>query len=140
MIVEHINLGTKEKEMIDPKMAREDNDSERKEMAMTSKSQFEKGTVEITVQYLDALRRAVGLQIDPETAEFEWVHAQTLDPYGDYPVLPEEYQQIGREYFARSPGSDIWIAFRDLPEATRNALSGKRMPSLSIGRHRQHSP
>jgi hypothetical protein len=131
--------------MIDPnreKIAREDNDSDRKGAAMISKSQFEKGIVEITVQYLDALRRAVGLQIDPKTAEVDWEYAQTLDPYGDYPELPEEYQQIGREYFARSPGSDIWIGFRDLPEATRTALSGERMPSLSlsIGSRRQRSP
>jgi len=131
--------------MIDPnreKIAREDNDGDRKGTTMISKSQFEKGTVEITVQYLDALRRAVGLQIDPGTAEVDWVYAQTLDPYGDYPELPEEYHQIGREYFARSPGSDIWIGFRDLPEATRTALSGKRMPSLtlSIGSRRQRSP
>ena len=47
-------------------------------------------TVEVTVEYLRALRRAVGLQIDPETAEVESIYAQTLDPYGDEPDLPEE--------------------------------------------------
>jgi hypothetical protein len=30
--------------------------------------------------------------------------------------------QIGREYFARSPGTDIWVLFRDLPQQTRDAL------------------
>jgi hypothetical protein len=49
-------------------------------------------TVEVTMKYLDALRKAVGLQIDPEAAEVEWIYAQTLDPYGDDPDLPEEYQ------------------------------------------------
>jgi len=79
-------------------------------------------TVRVTKEYLDALRKTVGLQIDPEVAEVEWVYGQTLDPYGDDPDLPEEYRCIGREYFARSPGSDVWINFRDLPEATRTKL------------------
>jgi hypothetical protein len=38
------------------------------------------------------------------------------------PDLPEEYQQTGRVYFARSPGSDVWVWFGDLPEGTRTAL------------------
>ena len=79
-------------------------------------------TVEITAKYLNALRKAVGLNIDPETAEVEWTYAQTLDPYGDDPNLPEEYQQVGREYFARCPGSEVWVCFGDLPDATRDAL------------------
>ena len=89
-------------------------------------------TVEITVEYLDALRKAVGLQIDPETAEVEWFYAQTLDPYGDHPDLPEEYQQVGREYFARSPKSDVRISFHDLPEATRDALWKKHSSKLAF--------
>jgi hypothetical protein len=79
-------------------------------------------TVEVTVRYLKALRQAVGLHFDPETAEVDCIYAQTLDPYGDLPNLPEEYQQVGREYFARSPGSDVRIWFGDLPEAARDAL------------------
>jgi hypothetical protein len=78
-------------------------------------------TVEVTVRYLKALRQAVGLHIDPETAEVDCIYAQTLDLYGDLPNLPEEYQQVGREYFARSPGSDVWISFCDLPEAAAPA-------------------
>jgi hypothetical protein len=54
-------------------------------------------TVEVTARYLKALRQAVGRQIDPETAEVDWIYAQILDPYGDDPDLPEEYQQLGRE-------------------------------------------
>jgi hypothetical protein len=83
-------------------------------------------TVNVTVKYLDALRQAVGLHIDPETAEVDWIFAQTLDPYGDFPNLPEEHQQVGREYFARSPGGGVWIWFGDLPEATCDALWKKR--------------
>jgi hypothetical protein len=41
-------------------------------------------TVEVS-RYLKALRQAVGRQIDPETAEVDWIYAQTLDPYGDDP-------------------------------------------------------
>jgi hypothetical protein len=61
-----------------------------------------------------AIRKEAGLKIDPETAEVEWIYGQTLDPYGVYPELPEEYWQVGREYFARSSGSDVWVNFDDL--------------------------
>jgi hypothetical protein len=53
-----------------------------------------------------AIRKEEGLKIDPETAEVSWHYAQTLDPYGVDQNLTEECQQIGREYFARSPGSE----------------------------------
>jgi hypothetical protein len=71
-----------------------------------------------------AIRKEEALRIDPETAEVEWRYAQTLDPYGvfDEWELPEEFDQMGREYFARAPGSDIWVAFRDLPVETREKL------------------
>jgi hypothetical protein len=64
-----------------------------------------------------------------------WTYAQTLDPYGIDPDLPEELQQVGREYFARAPGSDVWVAFEDLPEATREALMkmhGHRLCSFVV--------
>jgi hypothetical protein len=54
-------------------------------------------TIEVTVEYLRALRKAVGLHIDPETAEVDWIYALTLDPYGDYPDPPEQYHQVGRK-------------------------------------------
>jgi hypothetical protein len=79
-----------------------------------------------------ASRKEAGLKIDPETAEVEWTYAETLDPYGVYPELPEEYWQVGREYFARSPGSDVWVSFGDLPEATRNALWEKHKSKLAF--------
>ena len=37
-------------------------------------------------------------------------------------TLPADAQVITRTYFARSPGSDVWIWFGDLPEATAAAL------------------
>jgi hypothetical protein len=55
----------------------------------------------------------------------EWLaarNAQTLDPYGVDQNLTEECQCVGREYFARSPGSDTWVHFHDLPQETRDAL------------------
>jgi hypothetical protein len=48
-----------------------------------------------------AARKEEGLKIDPDTAEVDWHYAQTLDPYGVYPDLPEECQCVGRKYFAR---------------------------------------
>jgi len=79
-------------------------------------------TVEVTTTYLDALRKAVGRQIDPETAEVCWRYAQICDPYGDGFDIPEELQQVGREYFARVPGSSLWIWFGDLPRKAQMAL------------------
>lgn len=99
---------------------------------MTDKSSFP-DTIETSVKYLSALRKAAGLAIDPKTAEVEWIYAQTVDPYGDYRILPnDEYYQVGREYFARAPGSDVWIEFRDLPQATRDALWAMHRSNLAF--------
>ena len=95
-------------------------------------------TEEMNSEQWLARRKEAGVKINPETAEIDWSYAQTLDPYGVHPDLPEEYQQIGREYFACSPGSDIWVHFDDLPEETRDALwkqmeTGKaRFPEFDI--------
>jgi hypothetical protein len=72
-----------------------------------------------------------GLEIDPETAEVDWVYARTLDPYGIYPDLPEELQQVGREYFARRRDG-TWVCFDDLPAATRDALWQKHHQDLAF--------
>ena len=66
-----------------------------------------KGDDPETKAWLDERKREA-LLIDPATAEVHWSFGQTLDPYGMIPDLPEELQQVGREYFARRPGSDIW--------------------------------
>ena len=89
-------------------------------------------TVEVSVKYLDGLRKAAGLAIDPKTAEVMWIHAQTLDPYHDYPSIPDEYNQVGREHFARAPGSDVWINFGDLPQVTKDALWAKYGSKLAF--------
>jgi hypothetical protein len=71
-----------------------------------------------------AARRDEGRLIDPTTAETNWWWGQTLDPYGILELSPEEYQ-IQRLYFARRPGSDIWVEVGDLPEETREAIRNR---------------
>src|SRR5438552_180799 len=100
-------------------MADPENKERTKEMSKTTTDTTED---ELTVDQWLQIRKEAGLRIDPETAWVTWMHALTLDPYGVKPDLPEEYQQIGREYFASSPGSDVWVAFRDLPIETVNRL------------------
>jgi hypothetical protein len=79
-----------------------------------------------------AIRKEAGLKVDPETAEVCWEYAQIADPYGVYPDLPEECQQVGRAYFARSPGSDIWVEFGNLPEEARDALWERHKSDLAF--------
>jgi len=79
-----------------------------------------------------AIRKQAGREIDPDTAEVFWDYGQVLDPYGIHPELPEEYQCVGRNYFARAPGSDIWVEFGDLPSATRDALWEKHKDELAF--------
>jgi hypothetical protein len=79
-----------------------------------------------------AIRKEEALKIDPEIAEVTWHYAQTLDPYGVYPDLPEECQCIGREYFARLPGSDIWVHFGDLPDEIHDALWQRHESKLAF--------
>lgn len=95
-----------------------DNDEQLKVAIAQLNAQMEKPEVK---EWL-AMRKEAGTQIDPETAEVEGWYAQTLDPYGVCPCVPEELGQVGREYFARSPESDIWVEFSDLPEATVERL------------------
>ena len=45
---------------------------------------------------------------------------------------PEELQQVGRQYFARSPRSDIWVEFGDLPLVTRDALWEKHKATFAF--------
>jgi hypothetical protein len=68
-----------------------------------------------------ALRKDAALRIDPERVEVLWDYGQTLDPYG-VEDLPKEYWQVGRNYFARSPGSDVWVSFYDLPKVVCDRL------------------
>ena len=69
-----------------------------------------------------AIRKQAALAIDPKSAEVAWIYGLSFDCYGVNPDLPEELEVVGREYFARSLGSEIWVSFNDLPEATSEML------------------
>lgn len=62
------------------------------------------------------------MRIAPEIAEVDWCYGQILDPYGTEIDLRDEEKCIGRNYFARNPGSDVWVWFGDLAEETRRRL------------------
>ena len=103
---------------------------------MTNNCKHEKSplerTVTLTLEEWEAWRKAAGLHIDPETAEVLWDYRQVADPYGAWPDIPEQYQCVGRSYFARSPGMDVWIEFGDLPDDTRDALWEKHNSELAF--------
>ena len=86
---------------------------------------------EMTVEQWLAVRKEAALRIDPETAEVEWIYADIGDPYGVH-NLPEEGLCVGRAYFARSPESDIWVCFDDLPEMVRDALWDRHSAKLAF--------
>jgi hypothetical protein len=79
-----------------------------------------------------AIRKEAALNSDPATAELVWCFHYIFDPYGIDPEPPEEYRIVGREYFARFPGSDIWVWFGDLPFAVAKALCEKRETHLAF--------
>jgi hypothetical protein len=79
-----------------------------------------------------AIRKEAGLRIDPETAEVDWEYGQVSDPYELESNIPDEFYQIGRIYFARAPGSDIWVEFGDLPSGTRRELWRKHSWKLAF--------
>jgi hypothetical protein len=87
---------------------------------------------DLTTQQWLEIRKKLGAQIDPETAEVLWTYGQIMDPYGVEPDLPAEYYQVGRLYFARCPGSRIWVSFYDLPDETRERLWEVHRGSLAF--------
>lgn len=78
------------------------------------------------------LRQAMGRLIDPDTAEIMCKTVQTLDHYGIGPKVPEALRQDGLEYFARAHGSEKWVCFEDLPDATAKALVQKHGLALAL--------
>ena len=107
-------------------------DYETEKMDETKQLPADSLTVALPFQAWIAWRRAAGRHIDPDTAEVTWRYAQTIDPYGVCPELAKECDQVGREYFARSPDNDLWISFHDLPDATRDALWAKYHANLAF--------
>jgi hypothetical protein len=85
---------------------------------------------QMTAEEWVAFCKKAALSIDPETAEVAWAYADCDDPYCVYPDRP--VSQIGREYYARSPGG-VWVWFGDLSEKTRDALEEKRKSCSRAG-------
>jgi len=79
-----------------------------------------------------AIRRKAGRKINPETAEIMWRYGYALDPYGFHPEVWQACRQLQRNYFARCPGSGIWVFFYDLPTATRHALWEKHGAKIAF--------
>jgi hypothetical protein len=74
------------------------------------------------------VRKQAGLAIDPQAADVMWEYGDIGDPYG---VDPDSRADcVGRNYFARAVGSDVWVEFGDLPEATREGLWKKHERNL----------
>jgi len=67
-----------------------------------------------------AICRAEAKLIDPATAVICCQRGDRLDPYGLYPDT--DYWILGEIFFARRPGSEIWVAFDDLPTDVLKAL------------------
>jgi hypothetical protein len=89
----------------------------------------------IDVEKFLAFREEAGRKIVPETAEVASWYAMEADPYG-IRDLSEDMQQVGRVSYVRSPGGDIWVAFRDLPQATLDALYANDQGNLKLAQHR----
>lgn len=81
---------------------------------------------QLAVEQWLQIRKEEGLKIDPATAEVMWDFAEAYDPYGLYPDPAGGYCCLGRTYFARSPGSDIWVWFGDLPDEAKEKFSQMR--------------
>ena len=79
-----------------------------------------------------AIRKKAGRKIDPKRLlRLSGVTLKFSILYGVDPDLPRECQQVGRDYFACAPGSDIWVWFGDLPKATAGALWKKHKHKLA---------
>jgi hypothetical protein len=94
--------------------------------------QSERPTYTTEIEEWLAVRRLEALKIDPETAEADWCYGYVMDPYDVDPDLPEELQQVGRVYFARRPGGDVWVWFGDLPDDTHKKLWEKYRRKLAF--------
>jgi hypothetical protein len=69
----------------------------------------------ITLRDFIWIRKAAGRKIDPETAEVDRIEfaVGVCDPHN---MHAKGYWQVGRVYFARSPGSDIWVRFAGIAQ------------------------
>lgn len=87
---------------------------------------------ELTIEQWLQIRKKEGRKIDPDIAEVMCDRVYVADPYDVDPDLPEECKCSGRAYFARSPDSDIWVWFGDLPDETRIRLWERHKSELAL--------
>src|SRR5262245_56268330 len=73
----------------------------------------------VTVAEFHEFMKAEGKKIDARSADVTWRYGSICDPYN---TGYEGEDNIGRVYFARTLGSDVWVEFRDLPDETRRIL------------------
>jgi hypothetical protein len=85
-----------------------------------------------------AIRKEAAALIDPETAEVFGTYGYGHDPYGVDQDLPEELKCLVELDWARAPGSDIWVAFADLPEEVREALWKKHQAKPDVPTDSDH--
>jgi hypothetical protein len=78
--------------------------------------------------------REAGALIDPETAEIKCEARPFSDPYGIYPDDPKG-RHVTLHYFARSPESNIWVAWEDLPREVEYRLWRKHKQKNPALRH-----
>jgi hypothetical protein len=79
-----------------------------------------------------AIRKDEGRKIDPSTAEVRCRYVEVGDPYGVCSTdLSEVCDYLGPTYFARRPGSEVWVCFDDLPDKTRDALWERHKSKLA---------
>jgi len=83
-----------------------------------------------------AERKKAGRQLDPNTAPVSWEYVYQDDPYRIFSDLPGHARDVSFEYFARSPGSDIWVHRDDLPKSTRRALENRPHPTIFRSRRK----
>jgi hypothetical protein len=67
-------------------------------------------------------RKKIGRKIDPDTAEVDYLYVPRIE-YDVYDM--RAFYEQGRKYFARCPGSRIWVSFDDLPDETCDKLGQK---------------
>ena len=87
-----------------------------------SEGNVNKTVDELTIEQWLQIRMEEGQKIDPNIAEVMCDRVYVADPYDVDPDLPEECKCSGQAYFARSPDSDIWVWFGDLPDETARRL------------------
>ncbi len=67
------------------------------------------------------IRKEAGKLIDPERAQCFIIEDDITDPYGVRGYSPDE-SVCGRLYYAKNPGSEIWVEFHDIQRGIRDKL------------------